>query len=890
MGNGVNKIVVAGDVTIDWLMWRIDPKKGKDCLNWELYKGTQMAARPGGALLLAETIAKALDGTGVKVIAPRLTKIEDMPPTEVLHSLAMLERFPYSTSQKDEKNLAFRVGEFLGYDGPPSNQGQAIPWKEEERKEGEKPDYAPLVVIDDAGNGFRGNKEAWPQDLVEAQPVVILKRSSPFSHDVLWRHLEKCPKKIVVVSADHLRSVGVNISRRLSWERTAKDLLWQLLTSDKLACLRNLPHVVIQFGLDGAVHFFQEDNQSKARLYYDPVRLEDDFNLEECHGKMAGLTVALVTALARNLVENNLDFGNLGEGIRKGIVASRRWLQRGFGLEKEIKDKGLTLKAQLQYPGAEVFRLWDQEESSLLEEDIPPDCTSDDPDPYFWTILEDKAGACLREQAQEIVEKGINPQVHPFPLARFGKLLTLDRAEMESFRSIKNILGLYLKEPHTHPISLAVFGPPGSGKSFGVTQVAKSIKVEGVKLQTLEFNLSQWSSPQDLITAFHRVRDVVLGGEVPLVFFDEFDSEFQGPLGWLKYFLDPMQSGRFKEGETIHPIGKSIFVFAGGTSWTLKQFSREKLSRRVGANQAPAPDPAGTGLIPIEDDSFIKAKGPDFVSRLKGYVDIFGVNRQSRHDNLFLIRRAVVWRGLFEGLMGKEGYSQLFAEKNKVKIHPGVLWALLMVPQYKHGVRSMEAILKMSDLAKRRQFEQAALPPVVQLELHVDAGTFRRLLHQQVIFEQNREKWAEQVHENYRRIQKEAGRGNGDRAMKSWQELAQDLRESNQKHADQIPEKLIAVGCLFRPAPPGKAPAPFRFTDEEVEFLARIEHARWMSEKLAKGWRYGPDKDENNKTHLCLVPWDQLPDNFRNNDRKLVRALPEILAASRLEIHRLEGY
>ena len=36
-----------------------------------------------------------------------------------------------------------------------------------------------------------------------------------------------------------------------------------------------------------------------------------------------------------------------------------------------------------------------------------------------------------------------------------------------------------------------------------------------------------------------------------------------------------MNDGEFKHGETMHPIGKSIFVFAGGTSDTLQEFARE---------------------------------------------------------------------------------------------------------------------------------------------------------------------------------------------------------------------------------------------------------------------------------------------------------------------------
>jgi hypothetical protein len=50
------------------------------------------------------------------------------------------------------------------------------------------------------------------------------------------------------------------------------------------------------------------------------------------------------------------------------------------------------------------------------------------------------------------------------------------------------------------------------------------------------------------------------------------------PLGWLRYFLAPIQDGTFQEGQITHPLGRAIFVFARGTSITMEAFS-----------QAPAP-------------------------------------------------------------------------------------------------------------------------------------------------------------------------------------------------------------------------------------------------------------------------------------------------------------
>lgn len=132
-----------------------------------------------------------------------------------------------------------------------------------------------------------------------------------------------------------------------------------------------------------------------------------------------------------------------------------------------------------------------------------------------------------------------------------------------------------------------------------------------------------------MIAAFHKVRDLSLEEKIPLVFFDEFDSAFEGKLGWLKYFLSPMQDGKFREGDAIHPIGKAIFVFAGGMSSTFNKFCGKDIENENEKKQFTR--------------EFEGSKGPDFISRLRGYVNILGPNQTDKEwDQLFIIRRAMM--------------------------------------------------------------------------------------------------------------------------------------------------------------------------------------------------------------------------------------------------------
>ena len=52
------------------------------------------------------------------------------------------------------------------------------------------------------------------------------------------------------------------------------------------------------------------------------------------------------------------------------------------------------------------------------------------------------------------------------------------------------------------------------------------------------------------------------------------------------------------------------------------------------------------------------------------------------------------------------------------------------------------------------------------------------------------------------------------------------------------------------------------------EMLAKNAHENWANLRIAQGWHYGPRRDDQQKEHPDLVPYEQLPESERQYDRQ----------------------
>ena len=146
----------------------------------------------------------------------------------------------------------------------------------------------------------------------------------------------------------------------------------------------------------------------------------------------------------------------------------------------------------------------------------------------------------------------------------------------------------------------------------------------------------------------------------------------------------------------------------------------------------------------------------------------------------------------------------------------------------------------------------------------------------EVVLRGTRELLARWTHEDY--VRNERAKGTPENpSMAPWDELDEGLRESNRAQVDHMSTKLAELRCGVVPAV-FRGPRPqINFSDDEIEDLAKAEHKRWMDERIAAEWVYGPVKDVEKKTNPSLVDWADLPDPERDKDRATIRELPRRL-------------
>lgn len=716
--------------------------------------------------------------------------------------------------------------------------------------------------IADHALAFRDSPEMWPAALREdGRPAsVILATDEPIFEGALWKKLLKDhhDRLTVIVKADALRARGVAIRAPLSWDRTIEETAAELLGERFASSLALVRRAVVVFGTDGAasftrmpIHGVPADGPSERVRFetclYDPECLEGSWA-----AKRPGLALNAMGIITAAVVRHELypESYPLYLALGRGLAAARESHRRGAGavadncLGSPAKNSRTLLHPESGEPAATYFTAFPHH---ILNDPAlgPRPATQSD-------LLEDFTGAGLDSVVStgiDVVLRGTDVALKAVPKASFGKYFTVDRDEIERINSIRNLIVTYLNNPKDgRPLSFAVFGPPGSGKSFAVKELMRD--VAGESAASYSFNLSQMRDNADLHQAFHRIRDASVRNQMPFVFWDEFDTAH---LEWLKSFLCPMQDAEFHASGLQYPFGKAIFVFAGGTASSLAEFDRKP--------GAP------------EYEGFRDKKGPDFVSRLRGHIDVKGPNpEKGASGHAHIIRRAIMLRKNLE-----KHARHLFDPATKhAAVDASVIGAFLTARNYEHGARSIESIVSTSNLTKSSRFGAAELPSTDLLKLHVTDDLEAKLQEPALGLEEI-EALAIATHEAYRSTIERGKAPNPNDVP--FPALSDEKQESNRRSVRSTLVALSTVGYGLVRCSPGTQPVS-TLPEDQHEPLKRLEHDRWLRELLQNGWAYGKLSNPLLRLNKNILPFDRLAAKVQPLDlvaaETILARLPEL--------------
>jgi voltage-gated potassium channel Kch len=155
---------------------------------------------------------------------------------------------------------------------------------------------------------------------------------------------------------------------------------------------------------------------------------------------------------------------------------------------------------------------------------------------------------------------------------------------------------------------------------------------------------------------------------------------------------------------------------------------------------------------------------------------------------------------------------------------------------------------------------------------------------------------AETAHTIYLKYQDETNSAPSP-SRRKWEELDDELQDSNRQMADHISVKLRVLDpdyyIDFGGSGEGKR-VTFQKIEEllaepsTIELLAKMEHQRWRAERLLAGWaqHWERPKDPTERKSSYRVPWEKLDHNIQEIDLHFVRRLPKVVKKAGLTIRQ----
>lgn len=323
MTGGLPKVVVAGDVTVDWNLAVLTDRP--DARFDALRDGIRASSVCGGAAILRNLIATACAGSAEVVGAD--------PSHDEAHPRGGSHPKSYTVRRQFDKPKVWRVERFLGFDALAASS---------ECPEDLLDSPADVVVLDDNGRQLHAEGSTLPVSLAKPGPWVVWKvsrviRQSTLAKVLLEKHANRL---ITIVSIGDLRAAGLDISKGLSWEATAQGVVEQFTSHFGVSDLAQSKYLIVVVPKIGAILGARPDSQpvldtttGEFWLNYDPMHIESDSGRLE-----GGGTVGYVSCLTASIVYALISTGDqISPGERPPFDAAVR---QGIGAMKTLYSHG----------------------------------------------------------------------------------------------------------------------------------------------------------------------------------------------------------------------------------------------------------------------------------------------------------------------------------------------------------------------------------------------------------------------------------------------------------------------------------------------------------------------------------------------------------------------
>ena len=869
-----NSVLVCGDLIIDHHTFKGRRKKAA----WKTAIGTEVISTLGGAHLTYSLIRRFENG-----------KEADCWYDPELAMNAIRAEHPENQAYAEwdvarDGTRRFKRG--LGY-GVVQDIRKSLDY---ERIHKSSIDNVDLMVIDDGALGFRHSSVT--SDMPRYK-CCILKTNQPLLDGYLWKTLmnrERIDRLITLISIEELREYDIKVSKGVSWEQTCLDLCYELVHHSLLKQLIKCKFIVVSIGAAGAVVIKNGSRKKSAEfaLAYDPGFLEGEWEAKQsvdAIGQMCGFTAGFTQNMLNRDVHDleKITISDLIGCAKSGTLYLRNMIRtkNGWPVPTDGSDpetiSGSDLASQAETAFSDAFipsPYWYRPRNEYIKESS-------------WSIFFNNYDRKLQLSetinnytenkvllaASWTARNGLQTLKH-IPYLECRKLLTIDRHEIESLRNIRELMSQYIASESARPFNLGVSGPPRSDRRFAVKQIVyshfgkKEFKKRGV---FLTFNLAQFLDKKDISGAFHLIRDQVMQGKLPFVFWEDIDS---GNFKWLRYLLSPMKDGLIQEKNDIRRTGQCIFIFTGSSEhgkFLYKPYEPEagRVSKKTLKRERKR-----TKL-------FKTSKVLDFRNNLNASLSLWSVNREdgynADHENLIFgyqadfmypVRRALYLR------------SELGMKNNrKLKMDPGLTMAFLKTREYKNGARSMSQILEHFKKDSSRKISRSDLPSVKFMSKHVDFDEFMTITNSnragklpvEDLAKAIQITWLENGNEN-----------NSPQAVNQvYDTLPVDLKFDYLLTAKRILNMLSAMGFKvvrkedLRPTMMVEFKMRFIKDADELEFLAGEEHRGWTGARKKAGWRKSSLRNDYLKRDPDLVKYKNLKSREREKFRNTIQYIPD---------------